>query len=141
MNETAPSLRSRRLWIAAAAIGAAAALSIFFVFDPAQHSFFPRCWLHESTGFHCPGCGGQRALHALVNGDIARAFGHNFLIMSALPFVAWHFGRKLWWRIKKLPPRLSQPPKPILMWAFVIGSIAFGVLRNLPFEPFIRLAP
>lgn len=141
MNEAAPTPRRRRIWMAGIAIGAAAVLSLFFVFDPTQNSFFPRCWLHESTGLHCPGCGGQRALHALIHGDIMRAFGHNFLVMSALPLVAWHYGRKLWWQIKKLPPRLSQSPNPVLVWTIVMGSIAFGVLRNLPMEPFVRLAP
>ena len=133
--------RRRRIWIAVFTVGAAAFLTIFFVFDPTQHNFFPRCWLHKSTGFHCPGCGGQRALHALINGDVPRAFGHNFFIMAALPFFGWRFGRKLWWRIKKVPPQLTQPQKPIMTLTVVVAVIVFGIIRNLPMEPFSLLAP
>ena len=141
MSEAQTQTRQRRLWMTALVVCSAAFLSVFYFFDPTQHGFFPRCWLHETTGLHCPGCGGQRALHALLNGDVARAFGHNFFVMCALPLVAWYFGRKLWWRIRKLPPRLPQDRPPALLWTFVACVIAFGFLRNLPMGPFSHLAP
>lgn len=33
-----------------------------------------RCILHEMTGYYCPGCGGTRAVDALMHGKIIRSF-------------------------------------------------------------------
>lgn len=38
------------------------------------------------TGYDCPGCGSQRALHALLHGDI-NAFAYNPLFIIAIPYV------------------------------------------------------
>lgn len=32
------------------------------------------CVLHNLTGYYCPGCGGTRAIHALLHGHIVRSF-------------------------------------------------------------------
>lgn len=31
------------------------------------------CMFHKFTGLYCPGCGGTRSLHFLLNGDIIRS--------------------------------------------------------------------
>lgn len=42
--------------------------------------YTPPCVLHEVTGFYCPGCGGTRAIFALVRGDFLRSlFLHPFV--------------------------------------------------------------
>lgn len=40
------------------------------------------------TGFDCPGCGSQRALHALLSGDPAAAWRSNAAFVIALPLIA-----------------------------------------------------
>jgi hypothetical protein len=60
-------------------------LAVYYRLDPAQH-FFPKCpslWL---TGFKCPGCGTQRALHQLLHGHWAEALQFNALMVVALPY-------------------------------------------------------
>ncbi len=69
-------------------IGAAAVLALLYGgFDPEQFAFFPKCPFYALTGWECPGCGSQRALHALLHGHPGEAFGHNPLAVAALPYL------------------------------------------------------
>ena len=56
-----------------------AALIFFYRhFNPADaSSHAPRCILRAVSGYDCPGCGSQRAFHAMLNGNIAEAWNHN----------------------------------------------------------------
>ena len=64
-----------RRWLiyGCAALLAVMAGVVYFTFDPAQEAYFPRCTFLTLTGYQCPGCGSQRALHALLHGDIVVA--------------------------------------------------------------------
>ncbi len=57
---------------------------VYGMFDPSSH-LFPRCPFHALTGFECPGCGSQRALHALLHADVAAAWHFNALLVASLP--------------------------------------------------------
>lgn len=59
---------------------------LYFRFDPAQYPF-PKCPFLFITGYQCPGCGSQRALHRLLHGDVIAAAQSNPLFMLALPYV------------------------------------------------------
>lgn len=56
--------------------------------DPAVVPIFPRCPFRLLTGYLCPGCGSQRAIHRLLNLDIAGAWQMNPLLVIALPYLA-----------------------------------------------------
>lgn len=62
-------------------------LTALYVLDPATNALFPRCPFHALTGWLCPGCGSQRALHQLLHLNIAAAFALNPLMVVALPYV------------------------------------------------------
>ena len=55
--------------------------------DPAVVPIFPRCPFRLLTGYLCPGCGSQRAIHRLLNLDIAGAWQMNPLLVIALPYL------------------------------------------------------
>ena len=44
---------------------------LFFFLDPAKHTIFPRCVFNSLTGYYCPGCGSQRAIHSMLHLDFA----------------------------------------------------------------------
>ncbi len=74
-----------------AAVSLVAAAAVIFIYrnhDPAETSWFPRCPSKLLTGYDCPGCGSQRALHALLNGDVGGVVSHNALLLPALVMIA-----------------------------------------------------
>jgi hypothetical protein len=125
-------------------LGAGAVLLILHRFNPVEYGFYPRCELHRLTGLHCPGCGSQRALHALTHGDFAAALRANALLILGAPAALL-----LWLTRRSSGPVTRQgspPPLPGVAEKFwvkwiVIVVVVFTLARNLPFAPFHWLAP
>lgn len=80
---------STRLKTILAIVAAAALLAVYFAADPSAQRWMPVCVLRQTTGVSCPGCGTQRAVHALLHGDIAAAWGFNALFVVLIPVVAF----------------------------------------------------
>jgi hypothetical protein len=91
------------------------------------------------TGLHCPGCGSLRALHHLTHGNIEAAVNSNALLVLVLALVAmWTVARLV--RCKSLIPSAFTPSLRAVL--LILGvTVLFGVLRNLPWQPFAVLAP
>lgn len=56
---------------------------LYGLFDPAKGGF-PACPVRTLTGWLCPGCGSQRAIHQLLHGNLAVSFHYNPLFLPAL---------------------------------------------------------
>lgn len=96
-----------------------------------------QCILNKATGLYCPGCGGQRAFHALLHGQIITAVQNNLLIFLVLPLV----GLKLLEEMieKKIFPPVFYARKIVL--PIILFVILFFIIRNIPTEPFSYLIP
>lgn len=102
---------------------------ILWHFDPARYGFYPRCTFHELTGWQCPGCGGLRAVHALLHGRWAESWRHNPLPLLAGPaavLVCW-----TWYRQRVAPDSPAGWLWRVLPWFGLGGVLLFGLLRNL----------
>jgi hypothetical protein len=112
-------------------VGGGLGLIALFQFNPAEHHFFPRCAFHVISGWDCPGCGGQRALHYLLHGNLGAAVRHNALLIALLPVGGGGLARSLWrhWSGRAGPALFHHHWWPWLLCGLVIG---FGVVRNLP---------
>lgn len=64
-----------------------AALVVFYVFDPQEQEIFPKCTFKTVTGYDCPGCGSQRAIHDMLHLNFANAFSHNALMFVLIPYI------------------------------------------------------
>ncbi|MBU8883378.1 DUF2752 domain-containing protein [Kaistella sp. DKR-2] len=60
---------------------------IYFSYSPANNAFFPKCPVKFLTGFSCPGCGSQRAVHELLHLNFKKAFEYNALLMVSIPYL------------------------------------------------------
>ena len=76
---------STKWWIAGA-VGAVVGAGVYFAFDPAAEAWFPKCPFWMLTGWECPGCGSQRAIHALLHGDLWGAVQSNVLFVVGIPY-------------------------------------------------------
>lgn len=115
-----------------AAVGALALAGCAYVLavDPNESSVFLPCPLKALTGWDCPGCGMTRAAHALLQGDISRAFDHNVLFIVILPFLAYAFLR---WTAGRAGYQLPGVRfRPWMAWAALVVALGFFVVRNLP---------
>ncbi len=81
-------MQSSRSWTLGVAVLVVAALIALYAFDPARYVFMPKCPLKLLTGLSCPGCGFQRALHALLHGNFREAVGYNLFLVYAAPYAA-----------------------------------------------------
>jgi len=112
---------------------------LLWQFDPNQNgSPLPPCPSRWLTGLYCPGCGATRALHALLHGDIEKAFSMNVVFVTALPIVILLILQQanVLPAVLQKTARVFSDARP---WAWLL--ISFAVLRNLPWYPFSLLAP
>ena len=115
------------------AAGAVGVLSVVWGFDPQGQFFYPRCWLHQSTGLLCPGCGATRALHALLHGDLRTAWTLNPLAVALLPVGLAYGFRAAWaWRTGR---RWAPPFEARHLAVLTVVAFVFGIVRNLPGWP------
>jgi len=133
-----PRRTTARLLLAAAFL--LGVMVVLFLFNPSENAFYPRCGLYLTTGLYCPGCGGLRSMHQLSRGHLVEALRCNALAVIAFPFAAVWTVRLGWRELRGLPWRPISLPLPWLN--ILLGVlIAFSILRNLRFSPFIYLAP
>ena len=117
-----------------------AGIILLRVFDPATSGFFPPCPVRYLTGLYCPGCGSLRAMHALLHGELGRAWAMNPLMIVMLPFVTYGLVSAALLELRgKGLPEVVLPATWIR--ALCVAVIVFGIARNLPFYPFDLLAP
>lgn len=137
--ETFPAGRATpRSTVAAVAVAGAAGLAYAALVNP-KSGGYPPCVFHAATGLWCPGCGGARALHALLNGQVLTALHANALTMFTLPFL---FAGVVIWASRSTSRPIRFPRIPAAaVWSFVIVVAVFSVLRNIPAHPFDLLAP
>jgi hypothetical protein len=111
------------------------AATVLLLFPPTRFSFYPQCPIHEYLHLQCPGCGGTRALVALLHGHLAEAFRFNALIALLLP-VAAACGILCYSRFLQRKPLRWPQPSPLAMHAALAVTAAFPVVRNLPLHSF-----
>jgi hypothetical protein len=90
---------------------------------------FPPCPFKAMTGWNCPGCGGLRMVHDVLNGDLAAAVVDNAFALVGLPLLfAW-----IVVRVRAGKPAMSAPA-----WITVLVlTVTWTVVRNLPGFPLV----
>ena len=63
------------------------ALITLYLVNPSEQPLMPHCPFKLLTGLDCPGCGFQRATHALLHGHVREAIGYNLFLLFALPYL------------------------------------------------------
>ena len=104
-------------------------ICLYGYFDPEQSRWLPKCLFLTLTGWKCPGCGSQRALHQLLHGHIAAAFHYNALLICAIPLVAFLFSAE--WLRDRCPRYYRVSRNPVFSWGIVVVTLLWWVLRNL----------
>jgi hypothetical protein len=114
--------------VTVAIVAAVAVIYYYSRFDPVLSLSF-RCPIKSLTGYDCPGCGSQRALHAVLCGDFRSAWSLNPLMFFAAPLAAVYIV------VESYPARFARLHRllvrPIVVAFVLIAIIAWTVLRNI----------
>jgi len=117
--------------VAAGALGSACLYTAMV--DPNTSGAYPQCPLRLITGVDCAMCGGMRATHALLGGDIMRAASQNLMVVLLAPLALWAtaqwFAAQWGVRVPSIPTRKWMAP------ALLVAAVVFSVVRNLGFGP------
>jgi len=113
---------------------------IYFRFDPALYPF-PRCPFNLLTGLYCPGCGSQRAIHALLHGQLQRAANFNLLAVVCTPILLIGLFNKIRTLLTGTVHFTSWLYRPWLTWSIMVATFSFAILRNVPGQLGNWLAP
>jgi hypothetical protein len=123
-----------RVWVTAGLLAGTAWVGLG---DPNQGGFFPRCIYYQATGHWCPGCGGLRAVHDLLHGDVSGALGMNAAVVLVL--VPLGLVGLVWWWLDGLGARVPTfHVSTRVAWILPVVLLVFGILRNIPaLEPYL----
>ena len=102
---------------------------VYTIFDPAETAWMPKCPVYVISGYSCPGCGTQRALHSLLNGDITGAFRANALLFLFIPLIVvltiGEINRRKW------PKFYSRLLHPIFIYGILGVVVGWTIVRNI----------
>lgn len=105
-------------------------ITYYFV-NPSLQGHPIQCPWRVLTGTLCPACGSQRALYALLHGNLGQALSYNYFFILSIPYalvavlVSWYnFGHRLD-GLKRIAFH------PITLKAYVIIFFAWWIARNI----------
>ncbi|HEX7159039.1 MAG TPA: DUF2752 domain-containing protein [Edaphobacter sp.] len=107
-----------------------AAAALLLRFPPERYSFYPRCPIYALFHIECPGCGGTRALAAILRGDLNEALHFNALFTLALPIIVVLAALCYRRFLERKPVRWTQPPEFGIYAALALTTV-FTIARNL----------
>lgn len=108
----------------------AVAAGIYFIFDPSEYVWFPKCVFHELTGLECPACGSQRAVHAILHGSVLEGLRLNPFIVISIPYaigliIILIFKTPFTARLR------SKLLHPFVVYTYCFIFVAWWIVRNL----------
>lgn len=104
---------------------------VLYWLDPAQYVFMPKCIFRMLTDWDCPGCGLQRAVHALLHGRFWEAVQYNYFLLLGIPYVLavmymeWFTSGEKHLRLRRVLYHRY------VLYAYVALYLAWWVLRNV----------
>ena len=60
---------------------------VYYKYNPATQNGFPQCLFFRMTGWQCPSCGSQRAVHCLLHGEWRQALSYNPFLFVVIPYL------------------------------------------------------
>lgn len=90
---------------------------------------FP-CIFHEITGLYCPGCGGTRAVMALLKGHIITSFTYNPIVLYGAVMYIWFMGSQMLERLSRGRIK-GLKYRHIYLWLALLMVVVNCIVRNI----------
>ena len=119
----------RAIWAIIVVVSFVALAIAYYLFDPVEVRWMPKCIWKVATGTDCPGCGSQRMAHALMHGDFSGAWHANAYAFCMIPVIIF----LLWLEFAKSrhPKLYIAVHRPAVIMSLVATVILWWVFRNL----------
>lgn len=95
--------------------------------EMAQAEYGLPCLFRFFTGLYCPGCGGTRAVKALLSGEIVKSLYFHPLVLYVAAAGAVEIGFWIKERLKPSAKKLPGFPRRLPRWA--IGALAVVLIN------------
>lgn len=128
----------KMLFIALTIIILGGGFFLYFNYNPSNNSLFLPCPFKLLSGYNCPGCGSQRAIHQLLHGDLETAFQLNPLMVLSLPLIVYGLGIRGYNYLFDTNHRIKLFYSKIFIYVYFGIAVLYWVLRNLSFYPFVK---
>ena len=108
-------------WLAAAAAAA----------RPSIGRLLPPCLFYQISGYYCPGCGGTRAMRALLSGKLVRAAClHPFVPYAAFVYLFFMITQTIE-RVSRGKLRIGLRYRNCIVWIAVFLIIGNFLIKNI----------
>lgn len=91
----------------------------------------PPCIFHSVTGLYCPGCGGTRAVSALLHGHIVTSFICHPLVPCTAITAGWFLISQSIERISKHKIKIGMKYRDVYIWAALGIVIKNFIVKNI----------
>ena len=114
-------------------------LAFYYCCDPNKVVLVPKCPFKLLTGWDCPSCGGQRALHAALHGHIGEAIALNPFFLIGIPVLIYviivHISihgsrRRVRTELTLREIRLLKVRRVVVI-VYIVAYFVWFVLRNI----------
>jgi hypothetical protein len=118
------------IW-ALAAIAIITVAIVVYAYMPPTSRWFPQCPVKLLTGLSCPGCGVQRAFHALLNGNVGEALSYNYFFILSIPYLLLVCVSLALKKFSLWPAATNFIEGKTLAWIYVACFLLWFVVRNI----------
>ena len=117
-------------------------LIMYYNYEESNSAWSVQCSLYHVTGLYCPGCGGQRAFHYLLHGEMNKSLRYNALFIMSIPFFLYlyYIMVRVYLKKGKYNAKGFLFSKNFAI-VFLLILVVYFILRNIPFSPFTYLIP
>lgn len=130
MNKKKKTVEDELYIIGIIALAVIAVGSIFLIYADSKGIKLPPCFFNLFTGLYCPGCGGTRAVRALLHGHILKALWyHPFVVYGVIMYIVFMVTNTI--RIYIYPGFRSMKYKNIYLYIWIAILILNFLVKNI----------
>ena len=106
-------------------------IMLYTWFDPVKYAWIPKCPFHQFTGWNCPVCDMQRAMHALLHGRFVEAMSYNYFFVLTFPYIIAFFVAEIFKLLQRENLLVRVVEHPVVVKVYLVLCLVWWVLRNV----------
>ena len=106
---------------------------LFFIYKGLGFNFIkalPECALHAMTGYYCPGCGGSRAVLALLNGHPMKSALYHPFFFYGVCAGGWFMLSQTIERLSRGRLKIGMHYRDIYLWIAIVLIVINWIVKN-----------